>query len=115
MEKFSVLINNVQEALFGAGLAQVIQLPQVAVIGGQSSGKSSVLEQLVGRGFLPRGTGIVTRRPLILQLQRTMGEEVGIFQHIQDKVFHCFSEIREEITRETLGWWATRRLFLWSL
>ena len=34
----------------------------------QSSGKSSVLEKLVGRDFLPRGTGIVTRRPLILQL-----------------------------------------------
>lgn len=34
----------------------------------QSSGKSSVLESLVGRDLLPRGTGIVTRRPLILQL-----------------------------------------------
>ena len=34
----------------------------------QSSGKSSVIEGLVGKDFLPRGTGIVTRRPLILQL-----------------------------------------------
>lgn len=34
----------------------------------QSSGKSSVLESLVGKDILPRGTGIVTRRPLILQL-----------------------------------------------
>ncbi len=34
----------------------------------KSSGKSSVLENLVGRDFLPRGTGIVTRRPLVLQL-----------------------------------------------
>lgn len=34
----------------------------------QSSGKSSVLECLVGRDFLPRGSGIVTRRPLVLQL-----------------------------------------------
>ena len=34
----------------------------------QSAGKSSVLEGLVGRDFLPRGTGIVTRRPLVLQL-----------------------------------------------
>lgn len=34
----------------------------------QSSGKSSVIESLVGRSFLPRGVGIVTRRPLILQL-----------------------------------------------
>ena len=34
----------------------------------QSSGKSSVLEAVVGRDFLPRGTGIVTKRPLVLQL-----------------------------------------------
>lgn len=34
----------------------------------QSSGKSSVLENIVGRDFLPRGAGIVTRRPLVLQL-----------------------------------------------
>lgn len=34
----------------------------------QSAGKSSVLEGIVGRDFLPRGAGIITRRPLILQL-----------------------------------------------
>lgn len=34
----------------------------------QSSGKSSVIESIVGRSFLPRGIGIVTRCPLILQL-----------------------------------------------
>lgn len=38
------------------------------LINSQSSGKSSVLENIVGRDFLPRGTGIVTRRPLVLQL-----------------------------------------------
>ncbi|CAJ0895022.1 5487_t:CDS:2, partial [Entrophospora sp. SA101] len=41
-----------------------VDLPQIVVIGSQSSGKSSVLENIVGRDFLPRGTGIVTRRPL---------------------------------------------------
>lgn len=34
----------------------------------QSAGKSSVLESLVGREFLPRGFGVVTRRPLVLHL-----------------------------------------------
>lgn len=42
--------------------------PSVSILCLQSSGKSSVLESLVGRDLLPRGTGIVTRRPLILQL-----------------------------------------------
>lgn len=30
-----------------------------------------MIESLVGRSFLPRGIGIVTRRPLILQLVNT--------------------------------------------
>jgi len=37
-------------------------------VGGQSAGKSSVLESMVGKDFLPRGSGICTRRPLLLQL-----------------------------------------------
>ncbi len=45
-----------------------ITLPSIVVVGGQSSGKSSVLEAIVGRDFLPRGIGVVTRRPLELQL-----------------------------------------------
>ncbi len=45
-----------------------IDLPRIVVVGAQSSGKSSVLESLVMRDFLPRGKDIVTRRPLILQL-----------------------------------------------
>lgn len=48
----------------------LIELPQIVVVGAQSSGKSSVLESIVGRDFLPRGTGIVTRCPLILNLKR---------------------------------------------
>lgn len=61
-------INKLQDAFASVGVQNPIDLPQIAVIGSQSSGKSSVLENLVGRDFLPRGTGIVTRRPLVLQL-----------------------------------------------
>ncbi|KAI4370324.1 hypothetical protein MLD38_018687 [Melastoma candidum] len=59
-------------------------LPSVAVVGGQSSGKSSVLESIVGRDFLPRGYGIVTRRPLVLQLHKTNdgSQEYGEFLHL---------------------------------
>jgi dynamin 1-like protein len=46
----------------------LLKLPQIVVVGNQSSGKSSLIENIVGKEFLPRGTGIVTRRPLILQL-----------------------------------------------
>ena len=37
-----------------------IRLPSIAVIGGQSSGKSSILERISGVN-LPSGTGMVTR------------------------------------------------------
>ncbi|KAJ8435361.1 hypothetical protein Cgig2_024348 [Carnegiea gigantea] len=78
-------------------------LPSVAVVGGQSSGKSSVLESIVGRDFLPRGSGIVTRRPLVLQLYKTeQGEqEYAEFLHLPNKRFTDFSLVRKEIQDET--------------
>lgn len=43
----------------------------------KSSGKSSVLENIVGRDFLPRGKDIVTRRPLVLQLKNVPLDDVN--------------------------------------
>lgn len=78
-------------------------LPTIVVIGGQSSGKSSVLEAVVGRDFLPRGTGIVTRRPLILQLVRTPEgtPEHGEFVHAKGQRFDSFEAMSAEIEAET--------------
>ncbi|QPG73517.1 hypothetical protein FOA43_000828 [Brettanomyces nanus] len=61
------VVNKLQDIVSNANLTD-LDLPLLTVIGSQSAGKSSVLENIVGRDFLPRGTGIVTRRPLILQL-----------------------------------------------
>ncbi|CAL9069772.1 unnamed protein product [Musa banksii] len=78
-------------------------LPSVAVVGGQSSGKSSVLESIVGRDFLPRGSGIVTRRPLVLQLHKTEEgrPEYAEFLHLPNRRFTDFSLVRKEIQDET--------------
>ncbi|XP_027181500.1 dynamin-related protein 1E-like isoform X1 [Coffea eugenioides] len=78
-------------------------LPTIVVLGGQSSGKSSVLESFVGRDFLPRGSGIVTRRPLILQLYKIDPgkENYAQFLHTGDKKFIDFSMVRKEIQEET--------------
>ncbi|CAN4111445.1 unnamed protein product [Withania somnifera] len=67
-------------------------LPSIAVVGGQSSGKSSVLESIVGKDFLPRGSGIVTRRPLVLQLHRLEegAREYAEFGHLPRKRFTDF-------------------------
>ena len=70
MESLIPVINKLQDVFNTVG-ADSIQLPQIVIVGSQSSGKSSVIESLVGRSILPRGTGIVTRRPLVLQLVYT--------------------------------------------
>uniref|UniRef100_A0A8D3DYP0 Dynamin-1-like protein n=1 Tax=Scophthalmus maximus TaxID=52904 RepID=A0A8D3DYP0_SCOMX len=113
METLIPTINRLQEVFLTVG-AEIIQLPQIVVVGSQSSGKSSVLESLVGRDFLPRGSGIVTRRPLVLQLvnvaplqQRLKiendekAEEWGTFLHCKNQIFTDFQEIRQEIVKET--------------
>ncbi|KAK5681014.1 Dynamin- GTPase protein [Elasticomyces elasticus] len=100
-----------------------LDLPQIVVVGSQSSGKSSVLENIVGRDFLPRGSGIVTRRPLILQLINVPSEkdepqdsevhiphtpasvaaqdEFAEFNHLPSRRFYDFAEVRREIENET--------------
>ncbi|EEB07297.2 dynamin family protein Vps1 [Schizosaccharomyces japonicus yFS275] len=114
-------VNKLQDAFSTVGVQNLIDLPQITVVGSQSSGKSSVLENIVGRDFLPRGTGIVTRRPLVLQLinrqitPKEKGpeneieedengnnkEEWGEFLHLPGQKFYDFNKIREEIVRET--------------
>uniref|UniRef100_A0A674JJS7 MX dynamin like GTPase 1 n=1 Tax=Terrapene triunguis TaxID=2587831 RepID=A0A674JJS7_9SAUR len=57
------------DSLRALGVEKDLALPAIAVIGDQSSGKSSVLEALSGVA-LPRGSGIVTRCPLELKLKK---------------------------------------------
>jgi len=87
MEGLIPIINKLQDVFNTIGIDPV-DLPQIVVVGAQSAGKSSVLENIVGRDFLPRGSGIVTRRPLVLQLIQIpkaglgdANEEWGEFLH----------------------------------
>ena len=66
-QKMKEFISTIDE-LRDQGLEGYIALPRIAVVGIQSSGKSSLLESIVGLDFLPRGSGTVTRRPLELRL-----------------------------------------------
>lgn len=61
------VVNKLQDIVTTTQVTE-LDLPILAVVGSQSCGKLLVLENIVGRDFLPRGTGIVTRRPLVLQL-----------------------------------------------
>ncbi|NXL54539.1 DYN2 protein, partial [Podilymbus podiceps] len=100
MEELIPLVNKLQDAFSSIGQSCHLDLPQIAVVGGQSAGKSSVLENFVGRDFLPRGSGIVTRRPLILQLIFSK-TEYAEFLHCKSKKFTDFDEVRQEIEAET--------------
>ncbi|XP_022371734.1 interferon-induced GTP-binding protein Mx1 isoform X1 [Enhydra lutris kenyoni] len=62
------------DSLRALGVEQDLALPAIAVIGDQSSGKSSVLEALSGVA-LPRGSGIVTRCPLVLKLKKVTNQD----------------------------------------
>ena len=70
-------------------------------MGSQSAGKSSVLENFVGKDFLPRGSGICTRRPLVLQLVNVPNGEWAEFLHAKGKRFTDFVDVRKEIEAET--------------
>uniref|UniRef100_A0A8D3B4U6 Interferon-induced GTP-binding protein Mx n=1 Tax=Scophthalmus maximus TaxID=52904 RepID=A0A8D3B4U6_SCOMX len=100
MEELIPLVNQLQDAFSSIGHNSSLDLPQIAVVGGQSAGKSSVLENFVGKDFLPRGSGIVTRRPLVLQLINCP-TEFAEFLHCKGKKFTDFDEVRQEIEAET--------------
>ncbi|OWR47373.1 dynamin isoform 2 [Danaus plexippus plexippus] len=50
MEQLIPIVNKLQDAFTQLGVHMQLDLPQIAVVGGQSAGKSSVLENFVGRG-----------------------------------------------------------------
>ncbi|KAF2397586.1 dynamin GTPase [Trichodelitschia bisporula] len=118
------IVNKLQDLVFNTIGNDSLDLPQIVVVGSQSSGKSSVLENIVGRDFLPRGSGIVTRRPLILQLINVPSErddlpgsdevyvphtpasvagqtEWAEFLHVPGRRWYDFGEVKREIEAET--------------
>ena len=101
MERLIPIINLLQEAFLSLNTSIQIDLPQIVVVGSQSAGKSSVLENFVGKDFLPRGSGIVTRRPLVLQLINSQAGEYAEFSHCKGKKFVDFDQVRKEIEDET--------------
>lgn len=72
-------IRNILTAVDSQSLT--LKLPAIVVVGSQSSGKSSVLEAIVGQEFLPKGNNMVTRRPIELTLVNSpdLASEVAEF------------------------------------
>ena len=82
------------------GQSDTLTLPSIVVIGSQSSGKSSVLEAIVGHEFLPKGSNMVTRRPIELTLVNTPDAhaEYGEFPALGLGKLTDFTQIQRTLT-----------------
>ncbi|EEP78511.1 hypothetical protein UREG_03357 [Uncinocarpus reesii 1704] len=87
------------------GQSNSLTLPSIVVIGSQSSGKSSVLEAIVGHEFLPKGLNMVTRRPIELTLINTPNSqaEYGEFPALGLGKITDFSLIQRTLTELNLA------------
>lgn len=88
-------------------LTEYISIPRICSIGSQSNGKSSILTNIIGLDILPKGDGIVTRRPLELRLNHIDSGEPYIYfsENEKDKITD-FSKIKKminDLTNSTCG------------
>jgi GTP-binding protein EngB required for normal cell division len=90
----------IRNILQTVGQSDTLTLPSIVVIGSQSSGKSSVLEAIVGHEFLPKGSNMVTRRPIELTLVNTPNAhaEYGEFPALGLGKITDFSSIQRTLT-----------------
>ena len=90
----------IRTMLQAVGQSNALILPSIVVIGSQSSGKSSVLEAIVGHEFLPKGSNMITRRPIELTLVNTADAqaEYGDFPALGLGKITDFSQIQKTLT-----------------
>ena len=65
------------DKLFACGVGEHVALPQLVVVGDQSSGKSSVLEGLTNLPF-PRDSGLCTRFATQITFQRSHETNISV-------------------------------------
>jgi GTP-binding protein EngB required for normal cell division len=95
----------IRNILKGADMSDVLNLPSIVVIGSQSSGKSSVLECIVGHEFLPKGQNMVTRRPLELTLINAPNcpKDYAVFTQMETGPITDFTQVQKTLTELNLA------------
>lgn len=116
MQSLTEIINKLQSALAVVGNYEPVDLPYIALLGTKSSGKTSVLESILGKSFLPRGTGGVTQTPVVVKMVKNSdkGKQSLInntdsnnitewveFLHKHEKVYIDGKAVRDEIESRT--------------
>ena len=104
MKESMNLINSLKDG----GVDSICSLPSIACVGIQSSGKSSVLEGLIGLDILPRSDGLCTRTPIELRLN-TSNEEYAVIKTISnandlfeiDTKVNDFQKLKQMILSQT--------------
>ncbi|KAF6016218.1 hypothetical protein HII12_000260 [Brettanomyces bruxellensis] len=91
----------IRSLLMSVDGSNMLTLPSIVVVGSQSSGKSSVLESIVGQKFLPKGSNMVTRRPIELTLvnDQSQAAEVAEFPALKMYNLTDFQQV-EKILRD---------------
>jgi GTP-binding protein EngB required for normal cell division len=81
--------------------SSTLTLPTIVVIGSQSSGKSSVLEAIVGREFLPKGSNMTTKRPLeitLVHLDDATCKDYAIFPQLGTAPIEDFDQVKRMLS-----------------
>ena len=94
-------LHDVSESLLSCGVGKIVNLPQIVVVGDQSSGKSSVLEA-ISRVKFPVEGGLCTRFATELVLKRGPEMRVKVSIRFADstKSSHCFQ--RDDFSQDDL-------------
>ncbi|KAJ3125281.1 dynamin-like GTPase mgm1 [Nowakowskiella sp. JEL0407] len=102
LTKKLIEIRNLIKAVPTASTAtkESMTLPSIVVVGSQSSGKSSVLEAIVGHEFLPKGSNMVTRRPIELTLIHSpqLTSDYSEFPQLGLGKVHDFKQVQKTLT-----------------
>ena len=88
-------------------LTEYINIPKICSIGNQSNGKTSILTSIIGLDILPKGNGVVTRRPLELRLNNIKsGKPYFYFDEDKKNIItdiQCIKHKIKKFTNSTCG------------
>lgn len=105
MNKLVPVLSQLHDVLRTTNYMNRISLPQIVTVGAQSAGKSSVLEMIIGKDFLPRGSGVVTRRPIVIQMINTPPgtKDAYVFANRPNETYSTENQARQILEQEMVN------------